>query len=216
MKNNIEAIFLKSSVVSSQFPPPDLPEYAFAGRSNVGKSTLINMLLQRKNMAKTSSTPGKTRTINHYLVNGSWYLADLPGYGYARLSKAERQNLKNMLLSYLTSRENLLNTFILIDTRIPPQTIDIHFINIFGEHQLPFSLVFTKTEKLGATVVQQQIEAFLKALSPYWDELPQYFITSGKAHIGREDILNFIHHTNKLVLSIKKNSPKGLDSFGGS
>ncbi|MBP8977145.1 MAG: YihA family ribosome biogenesis GTP-binding protein [Bacteroidales bacterium] len=195
----MEAVFLKSSVTPSQFPPPTLPEYAFTGRSNVGKSTLINMLLQCRGLAKTSSTPGKTRTINHYLVNRSWYLADLPGYGYARLSKIERKALSNMISSYLQSRKNLLNTFILIDARISPQPIDIDFINIFGEYQLPFCLVFTKTEKLGQMVLQQQIDAFLETLSPFWDEFPKYFITSGKTKVGRDEILDFINDTNLIM-----------------
>ncbi|MDK2908930.1 MAG: GTP-binding protein [Bacteroidales bacterium] len=202
-----EAKFLKSSTQVQQCPPPVHPEYAFAGRSNVGKSTLINMLTGRKGLAKTSATPGKTITINHYLIDNSWYLADLPGYGYAKISKAAREELHQMINDYLLNRPNLLNTFVLIDSRIPPQKIDIEFINSLGENSFPFTILFTKTEKLGSVALQRTIETFFDSLKDYWEELPRYIVTSGITRAGREDILSFINETNKIFKPIPKRNP---------
>lgn len=203
-----EARFLKSSTSAEQCPPPIHPEYAFAGRSNVGKSSLINMLTGRKGLAKTSATPGKTLTINHFLIDNTWYLADLPGYGYAKISKANREELHRMINDYLVNRPNLLNTFVLIDARIPPQPIDIEFINALGENGLPFTLLFTKTEKLGPVVLQQTVQTFFDQLKDTWEELPQYFLTSAITRAGREEILSFITETNKIFTPLpKKRNP---------
>lgn len=202
-----EAKFLKSSTQARQCPPPVHPEYAFAGRSNVGKSTLINMLTGRKGLAKTSATPGKTITINHYLIDNSWYLADLPGYGYARISKVAREELHQMINDYLLNRPNLLNTFVLIDSRISPQKIDIEFINSLGENGFPFTILFTKTEKLGSVALQRTIETFFDSLKDYWEELPRYIVTSGITRAGRDDILSFINETNKIFKPIPKQNP---------
>ncbi len=194
-----ETVFVKSSTGPHNCPPPDRPEYAFAGRSNVGKSTLINMLMQRKGLAKTSATPGKTQTINHYLIDQSWYLADLPGYGYARLSKKDREELRKMIFAYLTARPNLLNIFLLIDSRIPPQTIDLEFVNYMGENGLPFVILFTKTEKLNHSALQLAISRYWEALKPDWDEMPGHMVTSGVSRAGRDEILDFIRKTNRLM-----------------
>lgn len=202
-----EAKFLKSSTNASQCPPPVFPEYAFAGRSNVGKSTLINMLTGRKGLAKTSATPGKTVTINHFLIDNTWYLADLPGYGFAKISKVAREELHTMINDYLLNRPNLLNTFVLIDSRIPPQEIDIKFINSLGENSFPFTILFTKTEKIGPVALQKAIDAFFDRLKEQWEELPSYIITSGITRAGREEILSFINETNKIFKPLPKRNP---------
>ncbi len=202
-----EAQFIKSSTQAAQCPPPIFPEYAFAGRSNVGKSTLINMLTGRKGLAKTSSTPGKTVTINHFLIDNAWYLADLPGYGYAKISKADRQQLHIMINDYLLNRPNLMNTFVLIDARIPPQAIDIEFINALGENGFPFTILFTKTEKLGPVALQKAMDAFFDKLKDHWEELPGHIATSGLTRAGKEEILTFIHQTNKIFKPIPKKNP---------
>jgi GTP-binding protein len=194
-----ETVFVKSSTGPHNCPPPDKPEYAFAGRSNVGKSTLINMLMQRKGLAKTSATPGKTQTINHYLIDQSWYLADLPGYGYARLSKTDREELRKMIFSYLTARPNLLNIFLLVDSRISPQPIDIEFINYLGEKELPFVILFTKMEKLSPAGLQAALSRYWEVLKPNWDEMPGHIVTSGISRAGRDEILEFIRKTNRLM-----------------
>ena len=186
------ADFLISNTDPGSCPKLEKPEYAFIGRSNVGKSSLINMLLVRKNLAKTSSTPGKTRLINHFVVNEEWYLVDLPGYGYARISKTEREKWEGMIRTYLLRRENLVNTFILIDSRIEPKKSDIDFINWFGEEQLPFALIFTKADKLTNNALASNIAAFKAKLSETWDELPVSFVSSAEKGTGREEILGFI------------------------
>lgn len=190
------ADFVASNTDFHKCPAGDKPEYAFIGRSNVGKSSLINRLLERKNLARTSSTPGKTRLLNHFLVNGDWYLVDLPGYGYARISKTEREKWEEMIRKYLTRRENLVNTFILIDARIEPKTSDLDFINWFGEQQLPFTIVFTKTDKLTANALASNTAAFMARLAEQWDELPSVFITSAETGKGRDEILDFIGKGN--------------------
>jgi len=187
---------LVSNTDPSKCPAPDKPEYAFIGRSNVGKSSLINMLLGRRNLAKTSSTPGKTRLINHFIVNDEWYLVDLPGYGYAKISKKEREKWEGMIRTYLNRRESLVNTFILIDSRIEPKKSDIDFIDWFGEAQLPFALIFTKTDKLTSNAMASNIAAFKAKLSETWDELPTMFLSSAENGLGRDSILDFIEENN--------------------
>ncbi|HAH60218.1 MAG TPA: YihA family ribosome biogenesis GTP-binding protein [Bacteroidales bacterium] len=191
------AEFTGSSPDYLKCPKPDKAEYAFIGRSNVGKSSLINALLNRKNLARTSGTPGKTRLINHFLVNASWYLVDLPGYGYARISKKEREKWEVMIRQYLINRPNLMHTFVLIDVRIEPKPIDIEFINWFGENQLPLKLVFTKADKLTRPALDRNMAAFKKALSAWWDELPEFFVTSAENGEGCEALLQFIASQNK-------------------
>lgn len=199
------ADFLMSNTDPARCPVPDKPEFAFIGRSNVGKSSLINMLLGRKNLAKTSSTPGKTRLINHFVVNEEWYLVDLPGYGYARISKKEREKWEGMIRTYFRRRENLVNTFILIDSRIEPKMADIDFINWFGEEQLPFAIVFTKADKLKTNALVSNIAAFKQKLSETWEELPTSFISSAESALGRDLILDFISENNQAYFEFRKN-----------
>ena len=174
-------------------PAPNLPEFAFIGRSNVGKSSLINCLCKQKKLAKTSAQPGKTQLINHFNINDVWYLVDLPGYGYARVSKKSRSAFGKMITDYIFNRTNLLCVFVLIDSRIPPQKIDIEFINELGENQIPFSIIFTKADKLTNNEVAKNTAAFKKALKLYWEELPPSFITSSETGQGREEVLNYIN-----------------------
>jgi len=189
--------FVKSSPSLKECPKPDIPEYAFIGRSNVGKSSLINMLCMNGNLAKTSATPGKTRLINHYLINESWYLVDLPGYGYAKVSKNMRRDLNKTLFNYLNKRENLYCVFVLIDSRISPQTNDIEFIIRLGELQIPFVVVFTKTDKTTKKQLNDNIKAFSNEMLKTWEELPPRFYTSSVTKRGREEIIEFIEKTNK-------------------
>lgn len=191
------AEFLLSNTNPAKCPPPVKPEYAFIGRSNVGKSSLINMLLNRKGLAKTSSTPGKTKLINHFEVNEDWYLVDLPGYGYARISKKEREKWEGMIKTYLTKRQNLVTTFVLIDSRIEPKKADLDFINWLGEAGLPLAVVFTKADKLTQNSLTSNIAAFMAKLSETWEELPVSFITSAENSMGRSDVLSFIEAGNK-------------------
>ena len=188
--------FLQSEVDWRKAPPSSLPEYAFIGRSNVGKSSLINMLANNKSIAKISSKPGKTQTINHFLVNNAWYLVDLPGYGYAKISKTMREKWVKMIRDYLVLRENLQVTFVLIDARLEPQKIDLEFINSLGESQIPFALIFTKSDKLSAAKVLQNVEAFKQAMLETWEELPSIFVSSAVTGQGRTEILDFIAATN--------------------
>ncbi|NVO02860.1 MAG: YihA family ribosome biogenesis GTP-binding protein [Bacteroidetes bacterium] len=190
--------FLMSNKDIERCPKPNLPEYAFIGRSNVGKSSLINMLCNKKNLAKTSSTPGKTQLINHFIIDNIWYLVDLPGYGYARNSKSNIKNWETMIVSYLTDRENLLCTFVLIDSRIPPQLIDLEFMEWMAENELPFCIVFTKTDKLKATELKKNLDFYNRKLSENWDALPIMFISSATKSLGKTEILQFISDTNKL------------------
>ena len=192
------ALFIKSSKIVSECPKPDLPEYAFIGRSNVGKSSLINMLCSKKGLAKTSGTPGKTQLINHFLINENWYIADLPGYGFAKTSKENRASWEKMITNFLIRRTNLLNTFLLIDSRIDPQAIDLEFINRMGTDQLPFTIVFTKTDKLKQNEIIKNIENFKSALKKNWYELPTMFISSAETKRGKEEILGFIEEINSI------------------
>ena len=188
--------FVASASSVTQCPKSDLPEYAFIGRSNVGKSSLINMLTGRKKLAKISSTPGKTRLINHFNIDGKWLLADLPGYGYAKVSKKQRDSFAVMIEQYATVRENLVCFLVLIDSRIPPQQIDLDFIEWLGDSKLPFVLVYTKIDKVSQKEKSQTITQMHKELSEYWDEMPLMLETSAIKGTGREEILNFIEETN--------------------
>lgn len=186
------AEFVCSNSDYKKCPAPDKPEFAFIGRSNVGKSSLINMLVGKKGMAKTSGTPGKTQLINHFIINNSWYLVDLPGYGYAKTSQSNRVKWEKMILDYLTQRENLLNIFVLIDSRLEPQKIDIEFINELGESQLPFAIIFTKSDKLTKNELAKNMAQYKKKLLEWWDELPPLFITSAESGVGKEEVLVYI------------------------
>lgn len=179
-------------------PKPAFPEYAFIGRSNVGKSSLINALVQVKGLAKTSSTPGKTQLINHFLVNENWYLVDLPGYGYAKTSKKKSFGFSKMIADYILYRENMLNVFVLIDSRLPMQKTDESFFTWLGENRVPFSIVFTKADKLGKSTLHTNLENYKKSLLEFWEELPPVFVSSSKTKEGREELLNYIEETNKL------------------
>lgn len=178
-------------------PEGNLPEYAFIGRSNVGKSSLINMLTGRKGLAKTSSMPGKTLLINHFLINGSWYIVDLPGYGYAKRGKDMRDKLKNMIEGYVGRREQMTNLFVLIDSRHAPQKIDLEFMQWLGENGVPFSIVFTKMDKIGKVVGAKNVEAYKKILLGSWDELPPIFLTSSEDKRGRDELLGYIAEINQ-------------------
>lgn len=177
-------------------PAPDKPEYAFIGRSNVGKSSLINMLTEQKGLAKTSSSPGKTQLINHFLINDSWYLVDLPGYGYAKVSKGAREDWRKMINYYFQKRENLTCVFVLIDSRHEPMKVDLDFINYLGNLGVPFVIVFTKLDKQSSIKTDSTIAAYTRKLRETWDELPRMFRTSAEKKIGREEILGFIEEVN--------------------
>ena len=203
-----DAHFVCSNSRFDKLPKDNIPEYAFIGRSNVGKSSLINALVQRKGLAKTSSTPGKTIAINHFMVNGQWYLVDLPGYGYAQRSKKSREEWRVMLANYISRRRNLLYTFVLIDSRIEPQNSDLGFMEWLGENQVPFCIVFTKADKLSKSELDQNVEAYKKRLMEEWEELPPLFVTSSETKQGREEILDFIEQQNRELEEYMKT--KGL------
>ncbi|HAN17692.1 MAG: YihA family ribosome biogenesis GTP-binding protein [Bacteroidetes bacterium GWC2_33_15] len=197
--NIVSAEFIQSNVSYDKCPEPNMPEYAFVGRSNVGKSSLINMLLERKQIAKTSQTPGKTQLINHFLINGNWYLVDLPGYGFAKISKSKRSDFSKIIKDYSEYRKNLVCLFVLVDSRHKPQKNDLLFIEWLGEKQIPFSIVFTKTDKLAKLTREKNIEEYKKVLLTDWETLPGIFITSSETSLGREDILNYIEKLNAVV-----------------
>ena len=194
------ARFLISNSDAAKCPTDRKHEYAIIGRSNVGKSSLINMLTCRKDLAKTSSTPGKTMLINHFLVNDEWYIVDLPGYGYARRSKDDRIKLEKMIKTYIATREEMTNLFVLVDSRHDPQKIDLEFMSWLGENGIPFSIVFTKMDKLSPTAGKKQIAAYCEALLEQWDELPPIFKTSSEDRRGRDAILDYIEEMNRLPL----------------
>lgn len=191
------AKFVVSNTDYRKCPTQKIPEYAFIGRSNVGKSSLINMLTNHSKLAKTSGRPGKTQLINHFLINEQWYLVDLPGYGYAKVSKESRADWEKMISDYLIHRENLYNVFVLIDARLNPQAIDLEFVQWLGENQIPFSLVFTKADKLSVNKVQSNVSKFKKALLKTWESLPRIFITSSVNQKGKEELLNYIEEINQ-------------------
>ncbi|MBR3550573.1 MAG: YihA family ribosome biogenesis GTP-binding protein [Bacteroidales bacterium] len=191
------AEYLQSEVDWRKCPVPNLPEYAFIGRSNVGKSSIINMLTNHKGLAKTSSQPGKTQTINHFLINKDWYLVDLPGYGFAKTSKTNRAKWQKMISDYLLFRENLQIVFVLVDARLEPQRIDIDFINNLGESGVPFAIIFTKTDKNSAGKTMSNVQKMRNVLSETWEELPTMMKSSAVSGAGRDEILDFIDETNK-------------------
>lgn len=194
---NLKAQFITSNTAIDKCPKPDLPEYAFIGRSNVGKSSLINMLSGNKNLAKTSGRPGKTQLINHFLFENSWYLVDLPGYGYAKVSKAKKADWGRMIVQYLKERKNLMCVFVLIDVRIEPQEVDLEFLLWLGENQIPFVMVFTKCDKLSAPKRDKNIAGYKREMLKSWEFMPQYFATSAVESLGRDQILSFVHEVNE-------------------
>ena len=191
------AEFVISNTDFRKCPAGNRPEYAFIGRSNVGKSSLINMLTGRNGLAKTSSTPGKTLLINHFMVNNEWYIVDLPGYGYARRGKGQREQLRHIIQTYILGRQQMTNLFVLVDSRHEPQAVDMEFMNWCGEHNVPFSIVFTKMDKLGRDAGQRNIEAYKQQLGETWEELPPIFITSSQDGRGRDELLDYIDSINK-------------------
>lgn len=191
------AEFVISAPTVGMCPADSKPEYAFIGRSNVGKSSLINMLCRNRKLAKTSATPGKTLLINHFIINKEWYLVDLPGYGYAKRSKTEIAKLDQMIRGYILQRQQLVNVFVLVDVRLEPQKIDIEFINWLGQSSIPFSIVFTKADKLNTTRVQSNVEAYKRTLAETWEEMPPMIVTSSEKRQGRDELLNYIEAINK-------------------
>ena len=191
------AEFSLSAPMESMCPKDTKPEYAFIGRSNVGKSSLINMLARNKKLAKTSSTPGKTLLINHFIINKEWYLVDLPGYGFAKRSKTEVARLDQMIRGYILGREQLVNVFVLVDVRLEPQAIDLEFIDWLGVSGIPFSIVFTKADKLSKGKVSANVAAYEQKMLETWEEMPPYFVTSSENREGRDELLDYIDHINK-------------------
>lgn len=192
-----KATFVTSSAKTTECPEDGLLEFAFIGRSNVGKSSLINMLTDSKGLAKTSQTPGKTQLINHFIINDSFYIVDLPGYGYAKVPKQLRTTFKSMIYGYILSREQLVNLFILVDVRHAPMQIDIDFINEMGEAGVPFSVVFTKADKLSRSQLNLNVQAYKDALLETWEELPPIFVTSSEKGMGKDEVLDYIEHILK-------------------
>tara|TARA_B100000925_G_scaffold87943_2_gene63411 strand:- start:3144 stop:3749 length:606 start_codon:yes stop_codon:yes gene_type:complete len=195
--NVAHAEFVVSNTKVDLCPKTNLPEYAFIGRSNVGKSSLINMLCNKKKLAKTSSRPGKTQLINHFLINKKWYLVDLPGYGYARASKTQKKTFQKFIIDYFTKRKELVSAFLLIDLRHNPQPIDMDFLRWLGENFIPFSIVFTKADKINEKDLERKVSDYLLKLKEEWESLPQYFVTSSEKKLGQESILNYIKQTNE-------------------
>lgn len=192
-----KASFVVSNSDYRKCPDNGLPEYAFIGRSNVGKSSLINMLTNNKGLAKTSVRPGKTQLINHFLINDEWYLVDLPGYGYARISKSSREKWQKMIADYMLKREALINVFVLVDSRIPPQKIDLEFISFLGHNGIPLSIIFTKIDKQNQREVAATVNAYKRVLSEEWEEQPEMFMTSSVTRYGRDQVLSRIDEINK-------------------
>ena len=191
------ASYIGSKPNHTQCPTDGRPEYAFIGRSNVGKSSLINALTGRKNLALTSSTPGKTMCINHFLINEKWYIVDLPGYGYAQRGKKEIEKLKTMISSYVLEREQLTCLFVLIDIRHDPQKVDLAFLHFLGSNGVPFAIIFTKADKLVFSKIKPTVEKYLNTLREEWEELPPYFITSATSKLGKDELLDYIENINK-------------------
>lgn len=193
-----ESTYIGSYVREEKCPPPQFPEYAFIGRSNVGKSSLINMVTNKKDLAKVSGTPGKTQTINYFLMDKAWYLVDLPGLGYARISKDKREDWRKMIYYFLRTRPTLQYVFVLLDAMIPPQKSDMAFMNWLGENNIPFVVAYTKTDRVGIIKLPENIKAIQDEILKTWDTLPREFITSAEKHIGRDEILDFILENNKI------------------
>jgi GTP-binding protein len=189
-----DAVFQCSSSRSGQCPADGLPEFAFIGRSNVGKSSLVNMLTGRRGLAKVSGTPGKTRLINHFRINDAWYLVDLPGYGYARVSKSERSGFSKIILDYIANRPGLVCLFVLIDSRLEPQKIDVEFLRLLGKNRIPFALIFTKADKLTANQSESSLARYRRFLRTEWEQLPPMLVSSAEKGAGREEILDFIEN----------------------
>ncbi len=204
-----KAEFLISNTDLSKAPQEPLPEYAFIGRSNVGKSSLINMLTNHKKLAKTSGTPGKTQLINHFKINDEWFLVDLPGYGYAKTSKTSRRKFQKLITDYFKQRKNLVNAFVLIDSRHPPQKVDMEFMRWLGEHQIPFSIVFTKADKLSSNELGKNLRKYKMKFLQEWQSLPQIFVTSATSKLGKEEILNYIERLNE---TLKDEIPKFMEN----
>ena len=192
--------YVISSERISQCPTDGKAEYAFIGRSNVGKSSLINMLTNHKRLAKTSSTPGKTLLINHFIINKEWYLVDLPGYGYAKRSMAMKKKIEQMITSYILQRQELVNLFLLIDIRHEPQAIDLEFINWLGNSSIPFAIVFTKADKIGKTKIKENVDRYIARLEETWEIIPPYFVTSSEDKLGRTELLDYIEEINNKYL----------------
>jgi len=190
------AEFVMSNSDVTKCPKDKLPEYAFIGRSNVGKSSLINMLMQRKNLAKTSGRPGKTQLINHFIINKNWYLVDLPGYGYARVSKSSKKIFQKFITNYFSKRVQLVLAFVLIDCRHEPQKVDLEFMQWMGENQIPFSIVFTKADKLKPNALSKNIDNYTQKMLEEWEEMPSYFVTSSSQGNGRDELLGYIGEVN--------------------
>ena len=197
--NVAHAEFVVSNTNVELCPKTKMPEYAFIGRSNVGKSSLINMLCNQKKLAKTSSRPGKTQLINHFLINKSWYLVDLPGYGYARASKTQKKTFQKFIIDYFTKRKELVSAFLLIDIRHDPQPIDLDFLRWLGENFIPFSIVFTKADKIKEKDTQRKVLDYLEVLKEDWESLPQYFLTSSEKRVGAEALLSYIEQINENI-----------------
>lgn len=193
-----EAVFTKSSSQLKDCPKPTLPEYAFIGRSNVGKSSLINMITGRKSLAKTSATPGKTQLINHFTINDTWYLVDLPGYGYAKVPLKEKAKWGKMIENYLMKRRNLLTVFLLIDCRHKMQAVDRDFMHWMAEKEIPFVIVFTKADKLQKSVLAKNLKAYKNSMLRDWAELPEMFVSSSTANVGKDEVLDYIEQTNEV------------------
>lgn len=193
------AEFVISNTDVKKCPSGTFPEYAFIGRSNVGKSSLINMLTSRKGLAMTSAMPGKTMLINHFLINDSWYIVDLPGYGYARRGQKGQEQIRTIIEDYILEREQMTNLFLLIDSRLEPQKIDLEFMEWLGENNIPFSIVFTKADKLKSGRQHVHIQNYLKELRQQWEELPPYFVTSSENRLGRNEVLDYIESINKMI-----------------
>ena len=191
------AEFVMSNSDVTKCPKNKLPEYAFIGRSNVGKSSLINMLTSRKSLAKTSGRPGKTQLINHFFINKEWYLVDLPGYGYAKVSKSAKKTFQKFITQYFSLREQLVTAFVLVDIRHNPQSIDLEFMQWLGEQEIPFSILFTKADKLKPKAIIDHIETYKNIMLESWEEMPNYFITSSSKDIGKDELLNYIDSLNK-------------------
>ena len=197
------AEFVISNSEVAKCPKNDLPEYAFIGRSNVGKSSLINMLTDRKSLAKTSGRPGKTQLINHFIINKDWYLVDLPGYGYARVSKTSKKKFQKFITNYFEQRQQLVSAFVLVDIRHKPQPIDLEFMQYLGESGIPFCIIFTKADKLKPLAIERHVKDYCEELLKTWEELPLYFITSSSKSIGKDDVLEFIGNTNEEIAQLK-------------
>jgi len=199
----LTAEFIQSNSDYRKCPAEDKPEYAFIGRSNVGKSSLINMLCGKKGLAKTSATPGKTQLINHFMINGKWYLVDLPGYGYAKTARTEREKWDTMIRNYMMYRKNLMSVFVLIDIRIAPQEKDLDFINWMGEQSIPFAIIFTKADKQTRIKNDFSVKRFTNQLLRTWENIPPSFISSSETKKGKEEVLNYIEESNKLFRNVR-------------